>query len=560
VHRAPGPRRLAAAGALLLALLPLGACRRFTPAEADREVYGILRARRCQVPALVGGLEVEAAQRVADAARARRTYRLGLREALALAAAASRDVLSQREDVYLAALDLTGARNAYHPLFGASGSAGVETSRDGSAVSGGAAGSITRAFETGGSIVLSVATDILRNLGHLDAVDLAQTILGADLSLPLARGSGWVAREALTQAERDTLYAMRDYARFQQTFTVDVATRFYRVLQLRDTQRNEEKTRENLRTLLARQEALGPQQAGRIPGFQLDQARQDLLRAEDRVQRARAAYEDALDRFKLQLGVPVGADLELDDSDLDTLRRRGPVPPPFSEADAPALAMRHRLDLMNVRDQEADALRRVLVAKDGLGPQVDLALSGSLKTPSKRPFDLRAVDPDALLGIDLGLPVERTAERNAWRAALIDASRARRLTQQREDEVVLAVREAFRNLAQARQSYDIQVQGVKLAEERAEGTGLSLEAGRDNVTIRDRLDAESALVEARNALTTALVDHAVARLELERDVGTLLVDAAGGWTPAPPLAKPGTPPAPDASPKQPGVAPAPGGE
>jgi hypothetical protein len=60
---------------------------------------------------------------------------------------------------------------------------------------------------------------------------------------------------------------------------------------------------------------------------------------------------------------------------------------------------------------------------------------------------------------------------------------------------------------------------VRLAERRVESAKLNLQAGK--ATIRDVLDAENALVEARNALTAALVNHAISKLELDRDVGTL---------------------------------------
>ena len=98
------PRRLLRTLALGLLLLgPLTACRAFTKEAADEEVYGILEERRPCVPEIAGSLDVDAADRVSRAARCSETYRLPLNDALALAAAASRDYLGEREDVYLAA-------------------------------------------------------------------------------------------------------------------------------------------------------------------------------------------------------------------------------------------------------------------------------------------------------------------------------------------------------------------------------------------------------------------------------------------------------------------------
>jgi len=543
------PRR---AAALCLALVAsLTGCSRFTKAGADAEVYGILGTERCEVPEMVGTLDVDAADRVAEATRRCTPYRLTLVDALALGARTSRTYLRAREDVYLEALALTGARNEFRPLFGGSGGGTVEPSSDGTAVSGGAGADVTRALETGGSVVLAIATDFLRDLTSGNPFRLAQTLLSADVMLPLARGSGWVARENLVQAERDTLYSMRDFARFQQEFTVDVTSSYYRILQARNTWQNEEKAYESLARLLARQEALGATGAGRIPDFEVDQTRQQLLSADERRVLAHVNYRSRLDEFKLQLGIPVQVPVEIPDTDLDRLREQGPVGAPFGEAQAVGLALAKRLDLRNARDQEVDAWRKVLVAKDGLGPQVDLQLGAALRTAETRPLDLTDTEVEGLLGLDIDLPLERTAERNAYRTALIQAARARRERQGREDEVVLEVRESYRRLDRASRSHEIQAEGEKLADRRVESTDLLLEAGK--ASTRDRLEAEDARVVARNAVVIALVDHAIARMELELNVGTLRVGRDAGWTPlppAPPLADEppaGTPPDPLAS-------------
>ena len=325
------------------------------------------------VPEMVGRLDVDAADRVAEAGRRCAAYRLTLDDALALAASTSRDYLREREDVYLAALDLTGARNRFDPIFGGGVSGALEGTGggtdDGITATGTPKADVSKAFETGGSVVLAIATDFLENLASGNPFRLAQTLLSADVILPLARGSGWVARENLIQAERNTLYAMRDFARFQQEFTVDVTSSYYRILQLRNTWENEETAYESLLRLLERQAALGALGAGRIPDFEVDQTRQDLLRADERRLLARVAYYSALDDFKLELGLPVRVALDMPNEDLDRLHEQGPVRPPYGERAAVGLSLEERLDLANARDQEVDAWRKVLVAAERAGPR-----------------------------------------------------------------------------------------------------------------------------------------------------------------------------------------------
>ena len=60
-----------------------------------------------------------------------------------------------------------------------------------------------------------------------------------------------------------------------------------------------------------------------------------------------------------------------------------------------------------------------------------------------------------------------------------------------------------------------------------ESTELFLKAGR--AAIRDVLEAQEALVSAQDALTSALVNYRVAELELQRDMGVLVVNEEGLW-------------------------------
>jgi len=524
--------RRAVATALLLGLS--GGCARFTKSGADHEVYGLLGKGRTCVPEVVGTLDVEAREADARAAREVRARRLTLAEALSLGTLSSRDYRLAREDVYLAALSLTLARNEFRPLFGAAGSGDVLFDEDGASADLGGLLTLSRAFETGGSLVLAVATDVLKNL-TTDPLRIAQSILSADLVLPLARGSGvLVARENLRQAERDTIYALRSYARFQQEFTVDVARSYYRALELHQVWKNEESAFESLSRLVEEQAEKG--RAGIIPEFQVDQARQDLLRADDRRQRARAVFEAELDRFKLQLGIPVDVVVELDPAELEALRA-APLPQTaLAEPHLLATAWARRLDLRNARDQETDAQRKVLVAKDALRGDLDLRLGADLTSGEEHPYDLRRLRPEGRVGLDVELPLERTAERNAWRSAMIVGARATRARERFEDQVALEVREDARSLEQARRSTEIQEEGVRLAERRVESTALLLERG--DATIRDRLEAEDARTQARNALANAQVERVLAHLSLLRDLGTLRVDAQGRQAPddAPPEA------------------------
>ena len=205
----------------------------------------------------------------------------------------------------------------------------------------------------------------------------------------------------------------------------------------------------------------------------------------------------------------------------------------MDETEAVTTALEHRLDLRVAAGRVHDAQRTVVVAADQL--RADVTLLGSGSAGARRTLDSVGLDnsilrPDegvysALATIDL--PLERTAERNTYRTTLIRLEQAVRDVQELEDSIKLELRNGLSRLLEARETIQIQAEAVRVAQRRVASTNLFLEAGR--VEIRDVLEAQDALVNAQNALTTALVGYRVNELALQRDLGLLQVDERGLW-------------------------------
>ena len=180
-----------------------------------------------------------------------------------------------------------------------------------------------------------------------------------------------------------------------------------------------------------------------------------------------------------------------------------------------------------------DSQRRVVVSANALEMGLTLTGSGrfgegrSLGSAGSRDARLEPQHGFYTFGLLLDLPLERTAEKNAYRDSYISLERSVRDVQALEDQIKLDIRGALRRLLRARESYRIQAMAVKLAERRVESTSLLLDAGRAEV--RDVLEAQEAFVQAQNALTLALVNYRIAELELQRDMGVLQVDDEGLW-------------------------------
>lgn len=493
---------------------------------------------------------------------------LTLIDALQIGARNSREYQAQKEDVFRAALDLDlridEFRNTYTGLLESLLSHDRADDEPTTGLQNTGSISLSRKFESGAILTGRLIVDLAKLLSS-DGQSSIGLAADASVTIPLLRGAGrHIVREPLTQAERDLIYQMWRFARFKRTFAVQVARDYLRVLQNLDTVENAQGNYERL--IISARRARRLADAQRLSNLQVDQARQDELSARDNWISAQQSYEASLDAFKISLGLPTDATVMLDHSELqrlaDASRKRLGVPEPTQQAkpqavpfDAPIvldhpsregggpyemdseqaikLALEHRLDLQVNQGRVYDAQRAVVIAADAL--QAGLALTGTASAGERRSIGSAASDDARLLpgrgfytaGLEVDLPWERTAERNIYRDSYINLERATRNVQDLEDSIKFDVRDGLRSLLEARQSYQINAMAVQLAERRVESTKLFLQAGRSE--IRDVLEAESALLNAQNRLTAALVNYRVSELELQRDMGVLQVDPKGLW-------------------------------
>ena len=99
--------------------------------------------------------------------------------------------------------------------------------------------------------------------------------------------------------------------------------------------------------------------------------------------------------------------------------------------------------------------------------------------------------------------------------------------QRLEDQIKLNIRNRLRDLLESREGLGIQTKAVELAQKRVRNTKLLVEAGR--AQIRDLLEAQTALLFTQNSLTAAVVNYRVAELNLQSDMGVLMVNEEGLW-------------------------------
>jgi len=374
---------------------------------------------------------------------------------------------------------------------------------------------------------VEMSTSLFRVISGGDPSELATSALSVGVVQPLMRGYGRaVTLENLTQAERDMVYAIRDYVRYRKALTVDITQSYLDLLGQLDQVRN---AKSNLDSLIIQRDFVENRVlAGLVSPTEADQAAQQALEARDSWIRSIANYERGLDSFKLQLGIPIEVRIVQNPGALEIIKAQGVKKFELPVEKAVEVALVNRLDLRNTRERVEDYRRKIPVAEDLLKPGMDLVLGyGADSDGPKAMFDFADGEKNYTAGINYDLPLDRKSERNVYRQAFINLAAAERDYEEGVDTTSFEVRNAVRNLNLAVESYDIQLNSLALAQRRVERDSDFLRAGR--AITRDVLESQNALLDAQNAVTSALIDYYSNRLDLLLAMETLQVGENGMW-------------------------------
>ncbi len=464
-----------------------------------------------------------------------RPYVIAPDQALTLALINSRAYQFQLEDVYIAGLGVTFQRFQLEPqVFAglspsaqpAAGGIGVnpgtsylyrtrETGNPTSLLNIGTAAGVGKVLSFGTRIAGGFANQTILNFtGSNIRRPTVQSFLPLQVVQPFLRGGGrTVTLEALTQAERNLLYEVRDLARFRQEFFPSILTFGAGItiagggdgsvgfLQVLNQQQIVENGARNVaafeRILLVFQElALSP--ASGVAPLDIIQIESQLQTAKNQLLIQRNQYQSFLDQYKIQLGLPPDLPLVPDRGLLtgfrevfnaidnlsvkprDILTELVADLPPLEDVvidgrpvveltgkvekledlllAAERVALTNRVDLMNARARLYDAWRQLAFTANQLKGVFNVSVSNQFQTPptTTNPFGFNDQTSQFALTLNAELPLIRLAERNAYQQAQINYHRQRRALMQAEDQVKLQVRNGVRNLQVQARSYEIQ--------------------------------------------------------------------------------------------------------
>jgi len=465
---------------------------------------------------------------------------LSLVDALQIGARNSREYQSAKEAVFTTALDLDLSRaefrNSYSSLLSSlftGDNTGDETEEK---VENSFSLGVAKKFKTGATLSAKLGLDLVKLL-TMDKSSTFGISADATVIIPLLKGAGRdIAREPLTQAERNLIYAIWNFELFKESFVIQIVDEYLSILEQAKQIQNAEENYRNISA--ARQRIQSLAEAGRVPETQVNQAMQDELTASNRVIAAKQAFEQRLDTFKQTLGLPVDARIRLDEEQMNEIVDKtiskieeGTI---IDLSSAINTALENRLDLKIACDKMEDSARKANLARDALKTGMDLKVSGSTRETDTRggsgeeeTVEMEFGKGNYSAGLDIDIPLDKTDERNAYRKSIIAVEESIRAMEAKEDDVKKDVRDGFRRLQEAKETFTIQSQAVKLAERRVKSTELFVQAGRTE--IRDLLEAQESLVSARNALVSAIVSYHSTWLSLKKNTGTLQLTEEGIW-------------------------------
>ncbi len=226
------------------------------------------------------------------------------------------------------------------------------------------------------------------------------------------------------------------------------------------------------------------------------------------------------------------------------------------EAEAVAQAKANRLDMQNRLAQVTDSWRKVTIAANQLRGDLNLITRVNLITDPEagHPFDFSKDLSRYSVGLQFDSPLNRLAERNAYRVSLIAYQRARRNYIDLGDRIEAQIRNDIRTLRLQRFSFEIARQSLIAAARQLENEQLLLTAPNQaaantgDATLR-KLRALEQLLAAREQLSGSFIRYEQQRVRLLLDLEELQLDGRGFPTNASPI----PPPSPGAAPARTGA-------
>jgi hypothetical protein len=218
----------------------------------------------------------------------------------------------------------------------------------------------------------------------------------------------------------------------------------------------------------------------------------------------------------------------------------------LAQQEAVKYALANRWDLMNARAQLVDAWRQLRVTANALMGVFNVEYSVVATTPpvGVHPFDFSFARSSHALTLHTELPLNRLAERNAYRIALISYQQARRNLITLEDNIAVQVRFDVRQLQLFAANYRIQKAVIEALYSQVESAKEVITAPTDPQALQTSgtqgqanaaaltnqyLGALGSLNGSQTRMYDIYLSYLATRMQLYLDLESLRMDERGVW-------------------------------
>lgn len=330
---------------------------------------------------------------------------------------------------------------------------------------------------------------------------------------PLFQGwTGIENRAGLDEAERRVLASEHAIEVAREETVFQIVRAYYEVVRAQQLLEVAGRSLERVRDLEKSAEAR--LEIGKVSKMDVYRAELQEARVQNTLADQEARRASALDELKLLLGLDPRVDVEI------APHLQGPSVSDLKGVDLEDQADSRRAEVREARAEVADSERKLVLAKYGLWPSVDLVgyyAQQGVGESFGDSFDLDRTEWN--VGFRSSVPLDRTVQKAALTEAEITLRSRERAFRQIRGQVVGQVRQAIRRLERAKAESELAARVANQAAQQEELARYRYEKGlSDNF---DLVQAEEQLTEARAGQILSAIDQALAAAAVRRATGTL---------------------------------------
>lgn len=336
--------------------------------------------------------------------------------------------------------------------------------------------------------------------------------IGLSIRHPLRQGSGFLSSKGDAFREANIAADIENKQLFisHQAIIQNVIEAYYSAVQARELVKVSESAVDN-----AEKAADGwrkREEAGMAAGIDVSNSEILVAQTKNTLNTRQRGERDALDKLMVAIGGGVGQTPELTDSVPDE------DPPVVSLQETIKTALENRAELDVYDKRITDYERQYAVSKDKLRPSLNLVAAFSSESNHNSLLTNSIFDAGLLTaGFEYNAPMDKRISQENMDTAKRQIDIVKTLREYQIEQIIEAVRSAYRSVESGRAQLVILAQNVKVAEDSVRFAQLLMDEGQG--TSRDLLNAQQDLTEAKSNLLSARTDLYLAGIDLKYAMG-----------------------------------------